>query len=103
MADWHDRSVRGEIPGRVGGLSTSRAKAAAARENGKLGGRPKNKTKLRLAEERATLAEARATQAEIRAAELERRIAELEAARRPPAPGAPAPRAVDRFGLIELD
>jgi general stress protein YciG len=33
----------GRNGGKVGGLSTSSAKAAAARENGKRGGRPKKK------------------------------------------------------------
>ncbi len=33
--------------GRLGGQSTSAAKAAAARENGRLGGRPRKETKKR--------------------------------------------------------
>lgn len=33
----------GRLGGKVGGKSKSAAKAAAARENGKLGGRPKQK------------------------------------------------------------
>lgn len=38
---WQGRAVRGKVPGFWGGKSTSKAKQAAVRENGKKGGRPK--------------------------------------------------------------
>jgi hypothetical protein len=96
---WDGRTVRGAVPGRVGGLSRSRAKARAARENGKLGGRPKNKTKVKQAEERAAALEAEAAALRARLATAEAALA----AKAEPAPDKrPAPT-VDRFGLIELD
>ena len=42
MKNPHAKAL-GKLGGKVGGLSTSHAKITAARRNGKLGGRPKNK------------------------------------------------------------
>jgi hypothetical protein len=97
---WQGRTIKGEVPGRVGGLARSRAKAAASRKNGKLGGRPKNKTKLALAEERARTV---AIEAEVLRAEVAALRAQVAAMTPPPPPDKrPAPT-VDRFGLIELE
>lgn len=99
---WDGRRVRGAIPGHVGGLSTSKAKQRAARENGRLGGRPKNASKLQRAEAEALEMRQRAQAAEERARALETELAAAKAKAEPAPNKRPAPT-VDRFGLIEID